>query len=528
MSAYEFPCPVCSLTLRARNQSVVGQVIECADCQTPLLVEQDGDGRLFARRQQDVSPLASKSAKTRPLDASNPVQRNTGTSNSSKLWVGMVGMVLLVIGTLFVMGRPVEESSDENRSVDQSESTQNLKNSASSKEIDEPPANSESDKPERDDLYADLKERIRIFQEGSGEFPHPVTSGPADPTKRFSWIASLEAVTDPTQLQPLWNRAWDDPLNEHFVRRSLTRWLNPAISPKTSVNRFPASHFVGIAGLGKDAARLPSSNPKAGMFGDGRTITVEDLRAGAANVWMLAGVQDQIGAWAANGKATVRPWTSGPVIGGPDGFGTGQNDSMPILMADGRVRTISSQTDVKILERLATIHADDDRVVAQQDPPLLPKPPENNNPQQPAKNRVFEFLPLRAPKPPESELADLLALLKKDLGVKPEEPQPAKNVELQLSQKLLVFDLREPQQLQTVLQELSEMSGVPILISREELGEAGAKLEQRVTLSLIETTLKEVIDRLLRDVGLGYRIESGRIKITNDPLTPPGVRADFP
>lgn len=518
MSAYEFPCPVCSLTLRARDQTVVGQLIECADCQTPLLVEQDGDGQLFARRQQDVSPLASQSRQTPSPETASFQQ--TVSSHSGKRWTIIAGGCVMMIGIFYVMGRPVDKTLTDNRAVSPNVSADRMEKDESQENSKPPAAIHDHYEKDRDNLYVGLQERIEKFQQASGEYPHSVITGPENRTQRFSWIASLEAATDPNQLQPLWDRAWDDPLNEHFVRRALPHLLNPAVSPKTSPNRFPASHFVGIAGVGQDAPSLPASDPKAGMFGDGRTTSPEDLPAGAANVWMLAGVQDQIGAWAANGRATVRSWTRGPAINGPDGFGTGQKDSMPILMADGSVRVISADTDLDILERLATIHADDSPVIAQQNPPAIPNPPQPNVGKPPVENGMFEFPPLRAPKPPEAELTDLLALLKKDLGIKPDEPKPAKNVELQLSQKLLVFDLREPQKLQTVLEELSEMSGVPILISREELGEAGEKLEETVTLSLVETTLKEVFVRLLRDVGLGYRIDSGRIRIIADPIAP--------
>ncbi|MBD3673774.1 MAG: hypothetical protein HUJ26_09650 [Planctomycetaceae bacterium] len=521
MAAYEFPCPVCSLTLRARDQTVAGQVIKCADCQTPLLVEQDGDGQLFARRQQTLPPLKTSKLGNASPDSSLSTKKFR-TPRSGKLWGSLAGIGVVLIGGFFLMGRSTDESPADNRSVDQKpEVAQDPATPESSDK--ESVSNESNNKPNADTLYSDLDERIQLFQETSGVYPSPVISGPEDRSERFSWIASLESVTHPTQLQPLWDRAWDDPLNEHFVRRALPHWLNPAVSPKTSPNRFPATHFVGIAGIGKDAASLPSSDPRAGMFGDGRTLSPENLPAGAANVWMLSGVQEQIGAWAANGQATVRPWTGGPVIGGPDGFGTGQKDAMPILMADGSVRVASAQTAPDVLERLATIHVDnnDEVVVAKQDPTPITDPPEEPPSPQFAGQRVFQFPPLRAPKPPEAELEDLLALLKKDLGVKPQEPEPAQNVELQLAQKLRVFDLREPQPLQAVLEELSVMSGVPILISRADLGDAESKLDRRVTLSLIETTLKDVLIRLLQEAELGYRIDSGRIRITSEPLTAP-------
>src|SRR5262249_21127427 len=119
-------------------------------------------------------------------------------------------------------------------------------------------------------------------------------------------------------------------------------------------------HFVGVAGVGSDAARLPASDPRAGIFSYDRATRWDDIRDGASNTWLVLGVRDHLGSWAAGGPSTVRGLTREPYVNGPDGFGTGQEDSMLVLMADGRVRTVSRQADPRILRSLAAM-ADEQR-----------------------------------------------------------------------------------------------------------------------------------------------------------------------
>jgi hypothetical protein len=516
MAVFEFPCPVCSLTLRARDQSVAGRTIVCADCETQLLVELDGDGQLFARQAQDISPLSTKPAgETDPLESPSPQFDPLSPQNSSGIprrWLLGLGLAIVVLATFYSLGR--RDSVPADKDVTLPPEVADEKNSDPPNP--EPPSDPKQQPVDDDNgLYAGLNRLIKQYQQEQGVFPAPPQTALEDPNQRLSWIANLEATLTPNQLPPLWDRPWNDPLNEHFVRRALPHYWNPAITQKTSPDKYPATHFVGLAGVGKDAASLPKSDPRAGMFGHQRTITVDDLTAGAANVWMISGVQDNIGSWAAHGRATIRPWTGGAVIGGPDGFGSGQKDSMSILMADGSVRTISANTHLKVLERLATIHDDRKPVIAKANPrpkQLIAKMHEVDQ----KNGRLFEFGPLQAPKPPEAALSDLIALLKNDL--KEQSPVPMKNVEQQLSQKLLLFDLREPQPLRAVFDQIEEMTGVPIITELDTLGDAANRIEEPVTISLIEPTLKDVLENLLQRAKLGYRIVGGRIEITSEPL----------
>ena len=42
------------------------------------------------------------------------------------------------------------------------------------------------------------------------------------------------------------------------------------------------THYVGVAGVGPDAGRLPADDPRAGVFGYGRQTRLEDITAGSS------------------------------------------------------------------------------------------------------------------------------------------------------------------------------------------------------------------------------------------------------
>ena len=63
---------------------------------------------------------------------------------------------------------------------------------------------------------------------------------------------------------------------------------------------------IGIAGLGTDAPLLPTTDPRAGVFGYDRKTTVADIKDGTANTMMLAESGRLSGSWLQGGPATVR------------------------------------------------------------------------------------------------------------------------------------------------------------------------------------------------------------------------------
>src|SRR5262249_1938136 len=196
-----------------------------------------------------------------------------------------------------------------------------------------------------------------LFEQVAGEksFPAAIVHEPGVPADhRLGRVAVLPAPPDDHSAPPpIRDRPWNDRRNDPFVRRRLAVFQNPEIARLTGADGYPASHFAGVAGVGADAAKLHPRDARAGIFNNQRPTRVEDIRDGASNTLLVMGVREHLGSWADGGTATVRGIAREPYVNGPDGFGTGNPDSMLVLMADGSVRTIGAQTDPRVIRRMA-------------------------------------------------------------------------------------------------------------------------------------------------------------------------------
>jgi hypothetical protein len=117
------------------------------------------------------------------------------------------------------------------------------------------------------------------------------------------------------------------------------------------------SAYVGIAGVGRDAALLPRSDPKAGVFGYERTTRLEDITDGTGSTMMVVETSDLQGAWTAGGAATVRGLDPArvPYIGRGHQFGGNHRGGTLVLLADGSVRFVRETVHPSVFEGLATI-----------------------------------------------------------------------------------------------------------------------------------------------------------------------------
>lgn len=327
--------------------------------------------------------------------------------------------------------------------------------------------------------------------------PAAIADAGLPPDQRLSWQAILADRFDGSHPPVFWDRPWNDPLNEPFVRRRLIEFQNPAIGTLTGVDGYPATHFVGVAGVGPGAAHLDARHPRAGIFSYDRQTRAEDLRDGAAYTWLVVGVQEQLGSWAAAGVPTLRALTREPYVNGPDGFGTGQADSMLVLMADGRVQTVSAAADPRILRAMATIADGQPRIgtdgefdlAALTAASLAKWDEEIDEPRDPPLEA--EFAPEPAAQPRTRRI---------DIG-------------LSLKQPIVQFDQARSKPLAELLPGMAELVGSPIRYDATELGPAASGLKSPVTLRLQNTTVGEILDGLLKPAGLGYRVESDHIRL---------------
>jgi len=135
--------------------------------------------------------------------------------------------------------------------------------------------------------------------------------------------------------------------------------LCPANPNTRGTNLPPFTHYVGVAGVGADAATLVKGEPRAGIFGYDRRTKREDIKD-TSNTLHLIETATANGPWTAGGHATVRGLDpeGPPYLGRGGQFSSGHGLTQATL-ADGSVRPISPAVSRRVLEALATVTARD-------------------------------------------------------------------------------------------------------------------------------------------------------------------------
>lgn len=147
------------------------------------------------------------------------------------------------------------------------------------------------------------------------------------------------------------------------ARTTPVRWFRCPADPQRAAPGAPArTDYVGIAGVGEDAALLPLASPDAGVFGYDRQVSRTQVTRGISQTMMVTETTWQNGPWAAGGPATVRgldPKQQAYLgVGRP--FGGLHPDGLNVLFVDGSVQFLKQTMDPRLFERMATIRAEGD------------------------------------------------------------------------------------------------------------------------------------------------------------------------
>lgn len=159
------------------------------------------------------------------------------------------------------------------------------------------------------------------------------------------------------------NKPLSDKANLQLCSRIIPEFLNPG-DDRTRWEGYPfenfaLTHFVGMSGI-EDArnvvaAKLPRSDPRAGVFGYDAIATPAEITDGTSNTIMVLGGGELASPWVMGGGATIRGARE-PYFDKISGFGSKGTSGVTVVMADGSVRVISSNINPAVFRALCTIH----------------------------------------------------------------------------------------------------------------------------------------------------------------------------
>lgn len=201
-----------------------------------------------------------------------------------------------------------------------------------------------------------------LYQDVHGYLPAATIPNPdLVPEQRLSWHAAILPYIEQKALFDTLDRAapWDAPANAAAVKdRYVTLFQCQSAfagAPPDAV----LTNYVGVAGLGADAAELPTGDPRAGVFGYDRRAKVAEIRDGAAQTALVMETTGDFGPWPRGGPATVRGVTpaappGGAHVGDRRFFWEDRPSGSNVVLADGSVRYLRDATAPDVWAALAT------------------------------------------------------------------------------------------------------------------------------------------------------------------------------
>jgi hypothetical protein len=224
-----------------------------------------------------------------------------------------------------------------------------------------------------------------------------------EPKNRISWMAGLLPYLGHENLfgRINFNQSWRDPSNWLAGNTLVPQFLDPSYPYDTRYRAVPGSsldyattHFVGIAGVGMDAAYYKRGDPsvadKRGVFGYEESAAMHEIISGRGlsnTIFMIQVPHDGItgvNPWIAGGGATLRgvPEKNSiqPFVLSKDRNGNvirhkNKNGTFAI-MTDGSVRFIDENVSDDVFKAMCTIQAKNPKGFNPDTDPLTPKVPE--------------------------------------------------------------------------------------------------------------------------------------------------------
>jgi prepilin-type processing-associated H-X9-DG protein len=204
--------------------------------------------------------------------------------------------------------------------------------------------------------------------------PGTIPNATLPPDERLSWIASLlpyyieldverrKINKEKSFYYPIAEgidrtKAWDDEANRQATERIVRAFLCPG-HPRFGEEPPPGpTHYLGVAGLGANAAELPLTDPNCGFFGYDRKIMPDDITAGISYTMLATETGWHNGPWARGGYATVRGLDPAEELFAGKGipFGGLHPGIVNMLFVDGRVEHFNTSAPPDQFTKWATL-----------------------------------------------------------------------------------------------------------------------------------------------------------------------------
>jgi hypothetical protein len=208
-------------------------------------------------------------------------------------------------------------------------------------------------------------------------FPRKGLPVALEPANRVSWMAGLLPYLGHKNLYNYidFNQSWKDPRNWLAAQTLVPEFLDPTYPAHLQWVSYPglpfdaaATHVVGIAGVGPEAAYLTDDDEKAqgklGAFGFNRNLALQAIINGrglsntAIMIQLPPDSEAGMAPWIAGGGSTVRSIPeSEPGKKSIDPF-VGQHGNKKgtfVVMGDGSIKFVSSDISDKVLQDMCTI-----------------------------------------------------------------------------------------------------------------------------------------------------------------------------
>lgn len=209
----------------------------------------------------------------------------------------------------------------------------------------------------------------RTFDAERGSRPYPASERVSFLRELLPYLGDDRYFGMQKDIDP--EQSWKSTSNLNYARILVPHFLNPAVGTNYSYIKVrgvdtpvAATHFVGMAGVGPDAAYLPKSDPAAGIFGYDRQTSPDDVKDGLSNtIYMIEADKALLGPWLQGGGSTVRGTSkAGNDVGRRGGFSSPNfagKAGVWVLMADGSARFLTKDISPEIFKALCTMAGSD-------------------------------------------------------------------------------------------------------------------------------------------------------------------------